>query len=497
VAETAGNVAPTVRLTGSVGGTTVGSIPMPGPSPVPVLAPGAALPDALRYSEAQTYNAILPATWVVPGLSVRIDIDPEQRFGTPIAVNATPAVGTQTNIDLVLVPLVSGANVPQMPDLALVADELVRRMPVQRGRVTVSMRAPYTLTSATDGVDTDADWSNALSELEQLRRNEAPLRQYFGMVRPMVSAGTAGIGYVNRLGASSPSLSAMGWDASRSSWRRTVTHELGHNFSRQHAPCGGAGSPDANYPYPGGALSATPLFESLLDDIMSPASQFDVMGYCNGSWFSDYNFREVQRFLEARPQPALVTVKGASQAGELVLVTGRITADGVSFAPVQRARGVAPVVASGAYRLRVLAASGATFEIPFDAVEVDHAVPSEKHFFVTLPSPGALAGLEAAIAGAVLPQSADSRVRLQGQAGVRAAPSIQWHESGTRLEVTWDASSTRYLSVTHQGGGARIALAVNVTGGHAVLDAGALPRGGELEFSLSDGLNAHLIVVAR
>ncbi|HUL67827.1 MAG TPA: IPT/TIG domain-containing protein [Burkholderiaceae bacterium] len=497
VAETAGNGAPTVRLTGSVGATTVGSLSMTGPATVPVLAGGAPLPDALRYDEAQSYNAILPATWVAPGLSVRIDIDAEQRFGTPIAVNATPAVGTQTNIDLVLVPLVSGTNVPQMPDLALVADELVRRMPVQRDRVTVSMRAPYTLTSATDGVDTDADWTNALSELETLRRNEAPSRQYFGMVRPIVSAGTAGIGYVNRVGASSPNLSAMGWDASRSSWRRTVTHELGHNFSRQHAPCGGAANPDANYPYAGGALSATPLFESLLDDIVSPANQFDVMGYCSGSWFSDYNLREVQRFLEARPQPALVTVQAAAQANDLVVVAGRITADGVSFAPVQHARGVAPVAASGAYRLRVLATSGATFEIPFDAVEVDHALASERHFFVTLASPGPLAGLEVASAGVLLPQRADSRVRPQGQAGVRAAPSIQWRESGTHLEVTWDASTTRYLSVTHQAGVARLALAVNLTGGHAVLDAGALPRGGELEFSLSDGLNAHLIVVAR
>ena len=497
VAATAGNVAPTVRLTGSMGGTTVGSITMTGPATVPVLAAGAALPDALRYNEAQSYNAILPAPWVASGLSVRIDIDPEQRFDTPISVSATPVVGTQTNIDLVLVPLVSGANVPQMPDLALVANELMRRMPVQSGRISVSMRAPYTLTTATDGVDTDADWSNALNELEQLRRSEAPSRQYFGMVQPMVSAGTAGIGYVNRLGASAPNLSAMGWDASRSSWPRTLTHELGHNFSRQHAPCGGPASPDPNYPYAGGALSATPLFESLLDDIVSPANQFDVMGYCNGSWFSDYNFREVQRFLEARPQPALVTVQSAAQANDLVLVTGRITAEGVSFAPVHRARGVAPVVASGAYRLRVRAASGATFEVPFDAAEVDHAVPSEQHFFVALPSPGALAGLEVASAGVVLPQRADSRVRPQGQAGVRAAPSIQWRESGTRLEVTWDASATRYLSVTHQAGGARMTLAVNVTGGHAVLDAGGLPRGGEFEFSLSDGLNANLVVVAR
>lgn len=498
VATNAGNVAPTVRVTGSIGGTSLGSVAMTGPATVPVLAAGAPLPDSLHYNETQSYNATLPAAWIAAGLSVRVEIDPEQRFGTPINVTATPLVGTPTNVDLVLVPLVSGSNAPQMPDPVLVADEIVRRMPVQRGRIVISVRAPYTLTSSNNGVDSDADWNSALTELEQLRRSEAPTKHYYGMVRPMVSAGTAGIGYVNRVGSTSPSLSALGWDSSRTSWRRTMTHELGHNFSRPHAPCGGAGNPDANYPYPEGALSATPLFESLLDDIVSPVNMDDVMGYCSGAWFSDYNYREVQRFLEGRPQPALATVQGsAAVANQVIVVAGRIGADGVSFEPVHRARGEALAAATGAYRLRVRAANGATFDVPFDPVEVDHA--PEQHFFAMLPSPGALAGLDVLRAGAVLPQRADSRVRAQSQAqpGARAAPAIQWQETGNRLEVTWDAAADRYLSVTHHQNGVRTALAINLAGGRGAVDVAALPRGGEYEFSLSDGLNAHLIVVAR
>jgi hypothetical protein len=498
VATSAGNAAPTVRVTGSIGGTTLGSVAMAGPATVPVLAAGAPLPDSLRYNETQSYNATLPAAWIAAGLSVRVEIDPEQRFGTPINVSATPLVGTPTNVDLVLVPLVSGSNAPQMPDPALVADELVRRMPMQRGRITISVRAPYTLTSSDNGVDSDADWNSALTELEQLRRSEAPTRHYYGMVRPMVSAGTAGIGYVNRAGASSPSLAALGWDASRTSWRRTMTHELGHNFSRPHAPCGGAGNPDANYPYPDGALSATPLFESLLDDIVSPVNMDDVMGYCSVAWFSDYNYRDVQRFLEGRPQPALATVQGsAAVTGEVIVIAGRIGADGVSFEPVHRARGVALPATTGAYRLRVRAANGAIFDVPFDPVEVDHA--PEQHFFALLPSPGALAGLDVVRAGVVLPQRADSHARAQGRTppGARAAPAIQWQETGNRLDVTWEATADRYLSVTHLQNGVRTTLALNLTGGRGAVDVAALPRGGEYEFSLSDGLNAHLIVVAR
>jgi hypothetical protein len=143
------------------------------------------------------------------------------------------------------------------------------------------------------------------------------------------------------------------------------------------------------------------------------------------------------------------------------------------------------------------AASGATFEVPFDAIEIDHAEPAEQHFFATLPSPGTLAGLEVLRAGAVLPQRADSHVKALGQAAARQAPSIQWQERGMELELTWDATAARYLSVTHQAGGLRTALAVSLTGGRAVVDVSALARGGEYEFSLSDGLNAHLIVIAR
>ena len=88
-------------------------------------------------------------------------------------------------------------------------------------------------------------------------------------------------------------------------------------------------------------------------------------------------------------------------------------------------------------------------------------------------------------------------VKALGQAAARQAPSIQWQEKGTQLELTWDATAARYLSVTHQAGASRTALAMNLTGGRAVVDAAALARGGEYEFSLSDGLNAHLIVIAR
>jgi hypothetical protein len=109
------------------------------------------------------------------------------------------------------------------------------------------------------------------------------------------------------------------------------------------------------------------------------------MGYCNGAWFSDYNYRAMQTHLEGQPQLAIATAATA-QAGapesELLLVSGVIGLDGVAFAPVQPLRG-RPALGSGDYTLRIQTRDGRTIEHAFNAELVDHAVPPERHFAFT------------------------------------------------------------------------------------------------------------------
>lgn len=502
VSATANSAAPTVRLTAFNGATQLGTLPMTGPATLPQVAVSGSLPDSLRYDETLTFNATLPADWVRAGLAIRVEVDPEQLFGSGIVNDATPAVGGTTGVDLVLVPLVSGSNVPTMPALADIVDELVRRFPLAREEITVSIRAPFTLASPTDGVDTSSEWSSVLQQLEQLRRTEAPNRHYYGMVRPMVSAGTAGIGYVNRVGSSSPNLSSLGWDATRN-WRRTMSHELGHNFSRSHAPCGGVANPDTSYPYEDGVLGTAPLFESLLDNIQSPAGLTDIMGYCSGSWFSDYNYREVQRFMEAQPQ-TLVSAQGNTEAPvPLLTVSGVIKPQGVQLAPVQQRRGRAVVSVAGEYVLRLRTSAGPVIDVPFDATEVDHADESERHFFVQVPNPGDLARVSVLRAGFELMQlagSAPGTATAQGRsqsATPVAAPEVQWRETGGQMDFAWDATSWPWVTVTHVAGDTRTVLAIDRTGGSARVATTALPAGGVLEFSLSDGLRSRLVESAR
>jgi hypothetical protein len=504
VAASSGVNAPAVRLTVFNGTTQLGTLAMSGPATVPVLAAGATLPDSMRNSGAQSYNARLDDAWIAAGLRVQVTVDPDQQFGAPIVAASTPNVGTGTRIDLVLVPLVSGTNEPIVAAnaAALALDEITRRMPIARGNIAVSVRAPYTLTSVTDGVDTSGEWSSALSELERLRDQEAPNRHYYGLVRPMVSAGTAGIGYVNSVGSFSPALASMGWDTSRSSWLRTMVHELGHNFSRSHAPCGSVASSDANYPYANGALGPTPLFDVLSDAVISPSGLSDVMGYCGGAWFSDYNLREVQRFLEARPQPAAsvtaqaASVGGVKSGGEVLVVSGAIGLTGVRLAPVQAMRGDAPIAGAGEYLLRLTTAAGATFELPFDAVLVDHAMPPERHFLVRIPSPGPLATLEVLRGGAVIAARSASPAAVDAIRAAAVAPGVDAVEAAGELVVTWDAARYPFAMVVHVGAAGRTVQAVDAQGGRLRIDTADL-TGGVFEISLSDGLNTLLRVFGR
>ncbi len=506
VADSAGVAAPTVRLTAFHGATAAGSVAMTGPATLPVLAAGSALPASLRNSGAQSFNARLDDSWVRAGLRVEVTVDPDQRSGAPVVATSTPAVGTGTRIDLVLVPVVSGSNTPTVASnaAALALDELTRRLPVARDNISVTVRAPYTLTSVTDGVDASGEWSSALSELERLRDQEAPNRHYYGLVRPMVSAGTAGIGYVNRVGSSSPALASLGWDTSRGSWLRTLIHELGHNYSREHAPCGGVSSSDANYPYSGGALGPTPLFDVLADAVVSPVNLSDVMGYCGGLWFSDYNLREVQRFLEARPQVApLVTAQavsgptGKAAATEVIVVSGAIGLDGVRLAPVQALPGTAELAEQGEYAVRLRTVDGGVFELPFDAVTVDHAMPPERHFRVRIPNPGPLQSLEVLRGGSVIARRAADQPTAEIARAMAAAAPAQVVSVGDALQVRWDASRFGWASVTHVGVDGRTVLMLDARGGELTLPAAAVPAGGRLEVTLSDGLNARLVSLPR
>jgi hypothetical protein len=276
-----------------------------------------------------------------------------------------------------------------------------------------------------------------------------------------------------------------------------MTHELGHNLGRLHAPCGSVASPDPNYPYAGGVLGPTPLVDSIPSalNVVSPASQTDVMGYCNGAWFSDYNYRAMQGHLESQPQALTASAQAASDM-DLLMISGVIGLDGVALAPLQALRG-RPSARGGGYTLRVITRDGRTVEHAFDAQELDH-VDNERHFAVRLIDPGAIAGIEVLQGGVPVALRASTLASIQRARATADQPvALDWNETAGVLSVNWNAAARAYLTVTHVVDDRRTVLALNRTGGQLQLPTSDLPAGGVFEIGLSDGLNAQRVVLTR
>jgi hypothetical protein len=70
----------------------------------------------------------------------------------------------------------------------------------------------------------------------------------------------------------------------------TLAQELGHAMGRAHAPCGGAGDVDPDYPY-GRANIGVMGWDVVLRELVDSGGRvFDFMSYCHPNWVSDYTF---------------------------------------------------------------------------------------------------------------------------------------------------------------------------------------------------------------
>ncbi len=465
---------------------------------LPLDAPTGALPTSAptRPSFADSYSVTIPAALVQPGMRVTPQM-------TPAAVNQAslwPRVGGDVTVRLVAVPIQIGSTVGQIvdrPDAYLLA-----RLPVSG--VVREDHAPFVSRAVTQLPTTSAQWSDAfqriLNELDDLHllENATPRTYYYGFM-PKRTFGLAGIGY-------RPGNAALGFDMPNQPVvvKETMVHELGHNLSLAHAPCGGPAGVDAQYPYANARLGAGARFiwgfdaESKRFVDPTPNDAHDLMSYCNGDWFSDYNYRKVQAHLT--PADRALSVVNEPQvsldgAQELLMVSGQIRDGLLALQPLKPLYGNArPPDASGPYLLRITTQQGAIVELRFATREVDHQ-PQQQRFGFAIPHPGAIAKVEVLFNGQVL---LAKELRKRALAAASDAPPVplQVNEQAGVLQVGWDAARYPYLAVTHIGA-KRSVLAIDLEGGSATLPVAALPPGGQFEFSLSDGLNGERVVRNR
>jgi len=428
-----------------------------------IAAPAANVPTDTVGSQAalsRTWNAALPSTLLQSGLQVVLDVDPTNLVpesddaDNSYPVNATPLnlnVQTAAALNLRFVPVlrtadgttgaVTGGNAAQY------ADQTVRMHPL--AVVNVDVRSPYTYsdTAQIQSNDGNGVWLKILSQINALQAAEGGTKNYFGIIAVPYGGGIAGYGYV-------PGRSAVGWDKLPSA-SGVVAHELGHNFGRQHAPCGGAGSPDPNYPYPGGVTGQWGY--DMVAGVLKPPTSTDLMGYCSSVWISDYNYSAILNDRGAGPD--IVQVSAVREPS--LIVWGRIQDGAVILEPAFEATTEArlPLVAGPNLLQGLNTQGGEAFRLAFSGVPVADAPNGESQFAFAIP----LRMVHGTLAALTL-QARGRQVELRGTGALAAGASrgltlerrgqrttVRWNNTGYPLAVVRDAATGRILSLAHDG----------------------------------------------
>jgi hypothetical protein len=306
-----------------------------------------------------------------------------------------------------------------------------------------------------------------------LRTAEGSSRHYYGVVKVAYSSGVAGMGYIGLP-------TAMGWDYLPTG-DGVIAHELGHNFNRLHAPCGGPAGPDPNYPYAGGAIGVYGY--DVAGASLKASTMPDLMTYCHPEWISDYTFRGALDFIVTHPtSPTTISGPVAS-----VLIWGRIDDGALVLEPAFEVMAVPSALPpSGPYRLQGTDASGRTIlDLSFTPDDVADAPTPTRHFAFVIPK-SALSGAGLAALRLSGPAGASASIRSPGVADnaalVESSPTATRRAAGL-VEIRWDAARYPLAVVRSTVTGEILSLARG--GVVSVRDAGA-----EIEVILSDGVRS-------
>lgn len=456
-----------------------------------ISAPGVSVPQSPNEGNlSSSWNLPVPKALIQPNLSILAEVD------TPNAVveadetdNAFPASGTPLPMDVRtastfsvrMVPIIQSAN-GRIGNVTNVNKDgfltaTMRLHPL--ANYDVDLRAPYTTNApVVDKDNANNAWTTILSQLDAIRTADGSARYYYGVLNPPYNSGVAGIGYIS-------GQTALGWDKGGAD--HVAAHEWGHNWGRRHAPCGGAGNPDTNYPYADGSIGVYGL--DVAARTLKPPTSTDLMGYCSNEWISAYTYTGVLNFRDAQASVAPVFAQAMQPC---LLVWGRIVDGQPVLEPAFQiiTRPSLPR-RPGAYSVEGRAADGSRlFQLSFTPEEVADDPRGGRHFAFAVPIqpdraarlnemrlsvPGRPAvSVRSASDAAGGPAVLDVRTTRLGPGRV----SVQWNSVAHPMVMVRDPATGQVLSFA-EGGQAEVATDRN-----------------DLEVQLSNGVGGRSMRIA-
>ena len=318
-------------------------------------------------------NADTPGWVIQPGVEVVIEVDPDGTVDPSVGVRERIPVTGRIPLDVRSVPALDLTVVPFVwtvdPNHSVA--ERVKKLTSDHD----ILRATRTLLPVGDmelrvhdpvWTTVDPTFKNAytvLAETGALRVAEGAKGHYLGILRD-----GGGVAYV-------PGRVSV---AGLSSY--TIAHELGHNMSLRHAPCGLVADIDRSYPHEYGTIGVWGYNPQLGKEI--PPSSHDLMSYC-ADWIGDYSFLKALGYRGGPPSSAtlgsvttsLLLWGGVNDTGELVLEPSFVIDAPASLPQV-----------SGPYRLTGQDSfGGVLFSLAFDMAQIADGHEHMKSFAFALP----------------------------------------------------------------------------------------------------------------
>ena len=413
------------------------------------------VPDPRELDDA--FRVPIAGALAVPGVEVVIEVDPDSVIpragGSQVRVPAEGrlplAIRKMPPMELTLVPVLvesdpddgvrdwtsaiaaSGTGHPAVTYMSTV-------LPV--GELVLTVREPLLVSYTPSRI---SDWVGLLQAVELIRATENG-RGYYSAVTAEQGSSLLGIAYLGEAGA--PPVSASIPDSA------VLAHELGHNMSLRHAPCGGPFGVDSDYPYRDGSIGAWG-YDFRSGEMVDPSTN-DLMSYCEPQWVSAYNFKKALEFrLEVEAAQAPSRAGFDARRTRNLLVWGSRSADGrlqldpafVLDAPTKMPSRTGP------YRVEGLDATGASmFALDFEMDELSEGGGS---FLFMIPFEEARLDLL-------------DRIVLSGPEGEATLD----HDTDTPMAIVIDRTTGRIRSILRGEAAAARAAAMNA--GVAVVDSG-------------------------
>ncbi|MDE0396053.1 MAG: Ig-like domain-containing protein [Gammaproteobacteria bacterium] len=376
-------VIPPIRARFSVDGTEIHIADIP--------ARTATIPTEVYEGDlSRSSNAEIPGEIVRPGLEMVVEIDPEETLDPGLGVTRRIPETGRMAVDVREMPVLHLTVIPFLYNAdphwevvetveAMEADpeghELLWHthtlLPI--GDFDLTAHAPVLTSTSYD------EWSPILGQTEAIRAIEGGSGHYMGTMSRPGREGQAGQAqrpgrvFISRLNPT------------------TMAHELGHNLSLYHAPCGAAGGPDPAFPTSDGSIGAWG-YDFRNGGALASPGRTDLMSYCE-SWISDYHFTNALRFRLFDERPARV-VSPAAQEAESLLLWGGIDAEGEPFLNPSFVVDAPPLLPNAAGEHGINGRSDAgnqIFSFRFDIPEVADGDGSSSFAFV-LPMESGWAG---------------------------------------------------------------------------------------------------------